>query len=342
MSSKKILIEELYGNAFRNEQTSPPEFTWSGIETKLNDVSIDDAYKKTFENDEVTPPSGLWLKIQTKLMVRDFFRFQLNKVNVYYVAALSLLLGIGFNLPQQNNEPSVIAPITKEIEKTNYINEETAITASSEKQSVNIEKQEAAILALNEKPTTIINNDVKETVNVEKEAETETSSNENFGNDELEMINPTDYALFGRQKTCVGNECVYSLKGAVNKETAIKWNIPSNASLVDKSEHEIRIVWNKEGVNEIEAIIENKKGKRLNKKLSVAVDKPETPGFKGKTEVCQGVFDAPYAVSNDKDLGKQYIWQVKKNPYTPISNGYMKVNWQFAGLDTIILTSTLR
>lgn len=361
MSDKDIPLESLFQDAFREELASPSGNLWSGIEETLDQQSVEQVYRKKFNDDEVKPAAGLWFKIQTQLFIRQFLTFQATKLNIYYVAGVALLAGIGFGLfsdEDYNTLPAnTIAPTEKSHALAHDIQHEEDIDELNTREENNTSNLRSVISNNEEKRfeetashTDKISNKNIDVVQNNKsefkkiiEAEKSTPKNKvEIKNAEPAIpvnkvqIDGSKYAIIGRDQTCKGNECTYSLNG-VGADEKVDWNIPTSAKLISEQKDLIRVLWQSDGETSIQANISIGTS-TVTKKFFVFVDKPVELEFDGKKNVCQGSESIPYSVTNDRDLGKQYIWEVKNNPYTIISNGYMKVEWLIAGVDTITLT----
>lgn len=348
MSDKNISIEELFNGVFRDASDVPSDNLWGNIEKELNDAQVDTLYKNKFKDDEVKPPFGIWFGIQSRLFIRQFVRFQATKLNAYYVGVVALLAGVGLYLYNNGdtNTPTTIAENTT-VSKTEIVN------SNKQLESEAIEPvQEKAGYTTDIKTTENIENtslvDKSAQPEVVEIKDTKTKKNTVIKKSDLpkkdkvptveikDVPKISDFIIMGREKTCKGSECVYTISG-LNKDEKVNWSVASNAQIISQSADKIKLIWNTEGDYTVAATVQ--KGDVSSKKsIKVFVDKPVNPFFNGKTNVCQGSEEVPYSVSNNQDLGKQYVWEVKKNPFRTISNGYMMVNWNNAGVDTIILT----
>jgi len=70
--------------------------------------NIEKYFRESFSGFEITPTSGLWSKIIRKVQFRQFFRFNIGSLNVYYVALGSMLVAGTLMLRNVNTNQKAI------------------------------------------------------------------------------------------------------------------------------------------------------------------------------------------------------------------------------------------
>ena len=71
-------------------------------------TNIENLYRGNFSGFEQNPSPGLWSKVYRKLRFRQFFRFNLRSLNVYYVGLASLLVAGTILIMKVNTEKSLV------------------------------------------------------------------------------------------------------------------------------------------------------------------------------------------------------------------------------------------
>lgn len=64
---------------------------------------MEDLFKKAFEDYKVEPSAGVWQKIEMRMRIQDFFRFQLNSMNAYYIAGIAVIASAVWLLSTQQS-----------------------------------------------------------------------------------------------------------------------------------------------------------------------------------------------------------------------------------------------
>ncbi|MBN2757287.1 MAG: hypothetical protein JXR51_08925, partial [Bacteroidales bacterium] len=60
-------------------------------------LNIEELFQKSFNDYKIKPSLNVWNKINKKLNVNQFFKFNLSKINIYYIAfSTALILSILF------------------------------------------------------------------------------------------------------------------------------------------------------------------------------------------------------------------------------------------------------
>lgn len=326
-------IEDIYRDAFSDSAAMPPGDIWGNIEQKLNDDAVENLFKEKFENDREKPPSGMWFKISQRMWLSEFVKFNPSKFNVYY-AAVILMASLGLYLGS-DDESEIIAENSVAIQE--QIVEQTkpvqtkVVTSENEVVEFTQTTTENATVAYEAKPE-IVETQV-ETVEATKAT---VQPSQPVKTEIIPVVNFDNLAIDGKDSPCQWSAWVYTATG-IDEGVTLDWNVGDMGTVKVIAPNKAYVEWTKEGNASIQ-LIATKEGSSKSVSKSINVVAMKKSDIIGKAEVCQGDQDITYRVDNSQDLNKIYLWESTKNPVTVISNGYISIDWEKSGVDTIELT----
>ncbi len=104
MSKEFRNIEDLFKDSFENAKVTPNKEIWDNIENNLRSESY---FHNKFKSYFVQPSNKIWTNIQRKLFYLNFFRFSLQRFNVYYLSSIIALLLLIYNYSGNNNQQNI-------------------------------------------------------------------------------------------------------------------------------------------------------------------------------------------------------------------------------------------
>ena len=323
MLNKGENIEDLFGNAFRDAEITPPSSMWDNVESSLNNSGVENLYKKTFENSTITPSKKVWNRIAYILFIRSFFQFNPKTVNVYYAAITAIVGVVCFNVfDNKTNSTQNINPIqSKEIiSQTNSKVNEVTVNAEQKTQVNTVANQNNS-------------NNTNQTI-ISDNKEVNPKSND------VSKANVFDFSkikIIGKTSLCANSDADYTIEG-VPVDGEIEWNLSQKDGVLKFiSTRKISAAWNKSGKYFISAQITiGNSSKKV--ELPIQVESASIPAIKGKSKVCEGQEKQLYSIDEPVDKNIQYNWRTKSNPIDLKGNKYINIDWNKSGKDTLFVT----
>lgn len=316
-------IEDLFGNAFRDAEITPPSHLWDSLESSLEkDKGVEGIYKKAFVNSAIQPSKKIWYRISYVLFLRGFVTFKPTTFNAYY-AALTAIIGV----------VCIAVLPSKESKQTEQVAANIEVVANTNTKQESVTEQNTSTQS-NNTPDNKNTSDVKNSpVTIQpKQTKVEVSAPV-----PLETFDFAKVKIIGATKICAALSAEYAIEG-VPVESDIEWNLQSNNGIYKYiSSRKISAVWDKSGNYTVWATV---KVGAIKKKieLPVTVEANTEPIIKGKSRICEGVEKQLYSVDEPVDRNIQYEWKTSFNSIDFIGNKYIHVDWKKSGRDTLFVS----
>lgn len=318
-------IEDLFGNAFRDAEITPPSQLWDSLESSLEkEQGVEALYKNAFINSTIQPSKRIWYRISYLLFLKGFLTFKPTSFNAYY-AAFTAIVGVVCVAVWPGKESKPVEQTQSQIE----VVAPSPSTQNESQQTVDIQTSDATpVSKLQTNPTSqsttaaIIEKQTKVTVSAPVS---------------MDMFDFSKVKIIGATKLCASLSAEYAIEG-VPTESEIEWNLQSKDGIYKFiSTRKISAMWSKGGNYSVWATV--KVGNTKKKiELPVLVEANVDPIIKGKNKVCEGVEKQLYSVDEPVDRSIQYEWKATYNTIDFIGNKYINVDWKKSGRDTLLVS----
>ncbi|MFO7868905.1 MAG: gliding motility-associated C-terminal domain-containing protein [Bacteroidales bacterium] len=320
-------IEDLFRETFESSSAVPPEHVWDTIDHSLQNSHVDALYSDTFKNAHISPSKSVWKRISAVLLIQNFFTFNYQTINAYYVLFTALVGGVGLYLASPEHTTPSITLVEDTVEHVITASPETHIPQTKTNKEIaenknSTEQNTAEPLVSTEK----LKPEIQRTPTTSSEQEEEKI--------ELQLEN---MYVEGRSQVCEGSTVQYSLLG-IPKEYTVSWNTENkDISVQEKSNKNITAQWDTPGNYTIQATISYKNASAM-VTYPVTVEKLIKPEVEGDKRVCVGEEKMLYKINEPVNKDIRYIWESEHNHIHMIGNKYVNIDWNKAGKDTLRVT----
>jgi|GEM_PF-4336403 len=315
--AKGKTIEELFSDSFKGEELAPPSGLKDSVFDSLDAYNIESKYRDAFANEEIVPRPAVWSRISRALWIAGFLSFKYNKLNVYYVVA-GLVGATGIIALQENKSANdVVAPIVQQVvvASNDIENDQSASQKEVRQQEETpIQKTEQLSSATKHGPILESGGDVDEQTHNKVAKET------------VVVEDPIEFRIVGPDKVCVGGSGEYMLE-----PNRVDCQLVASSALVEGGL--VRFV--AAGRHEV-SFVDSKSGTFL-ARMTVLVYEDEIPQIVGKDAICMHATDGTFRVRSKEDIGVTYVWDFAQNTHRVLGNGYVKMEPEQPGVDTLRL-----